>query len=83
MTDQHAQAYYFGPGGETAQQSGEILNYDPGHEDDAGFGTGLQRGVESGPDGDMDTDDIGSYVPLNKPQGPPYFGNQQPQPYAG
>jgi hypothetical protein len=83
MTDAQAQSYYFGPGSETAQQSGTIQNYEPGYADDAGFGTDLRRGMESSPDGDNDTDDIGSYVSLNKPQGPPYFGNQQPQPYAG
>jgi hypothetical protein len=83
MTDAHASQYYFGAGSETEQQTGDIVNYDSGHVDDSGFGTDLRRGVESSPDGDNDTDDIGSYVALNKPQGPPYFGNQMPQPYAG
>jgi hypothetical protein len=83
MTDAHAQQYYFGSGGETAAQTGPITNYDSGYADDAGFGTDLRRGMESHNDGDNDTDDIGSYVALNKPQGPPYYGNQQPQPYAG
>jgi hypothetical protein len=81
MTDAHASQYYFGAGSETEQQTGNIVNYDPDHADDAGFGTGLRRGMESSPDGDNDTDDIGSYVALNKDQGPPFYGGAQPQPY--
>jgi hypothetical protein len=80
MTDAHAAQYYFGSGSETEKQTGDIVNYDPGYTDDAGFGTGLRRGMESSPDGDNDTDDIGSYSPLNKSQGPPYFGGGA-QPY--
>jgi hypothetical protein len=82
MTDAHASQYYFGAGSATEQQTGPITNYEPGYQDDAAFGTSLRRGVESSPDGDMDTDDIGSYVPLNKDQGPPYFGGGA-QPYYG
>jgi hypothetical protein len=83
MTDAHAAAYFNGAGSEQNRQSGEIVNYDPSHADDAGYGVGLRRGFESSNDGDNDTDDIGSYVPLNKPQGPPYYGGQAPQPYFG
>jgi hypothetical protein len=83
VTNQHASQYYFGSGSETEHQTGMIQNYEPGYVDDAGFGTGLRRGVESSPDGDNDTDDIGTYQALNKSQGPPYYGGQNPQPYYG
>jgi len=83
MTDAQAAQHYFGAGSETEKQTGPIVNYDPGHADDAGFGTGLRRGMESSPDGDNDTDDIGNYAALNKPQGPPYYGGGGAQPYFG
>ncbi|MGA2412686.1 MAG: hypothetical protein ABSG46_20175 [Candidatus Binataceae bacterium] len=83
MTDAQASQHYIGPGSEQNAQSGQIANYDPDYVDDAAFGTGLRRGVESAPDGDNDTDDIGSYAPLNKSQGSPYYGGGAQPYYSG
>jgi hypothetical protein len=74
LTDAHAQQYYFGSGTPTAMQSGEITNYIDDSED-AGFGDDLRHGLQSHPDGDNDTDDIGAYRQLPPPGGyPPYGG---------
>jgi hypothetical protein len=41
----------------------------PDDTENLGFGTDLRCGEESSPDGDNDTDDIGTYVPIGSFRG--------------
>jgi hypothetical protein len=58
MSEAHASAHY--GGGVQAAHSFTP----PDDSENLGFGTDLQCGTESSPDGDNDTDDIGTYPSL-------------------
>ena len=62
MTD--AQAAAHGIDGGNVAHSEEIPSYASGWTDDVGFGADLRHPMESVPNGDGDTDDIGSYRAL-------------------
>jgi len=59
MSDAHASAHGVSGGAQVAHSFTP-----PDDSENLGFGTDLRCGDESSPDGDNDTDDIGTYPPI-------------------